>query len=178
MKIVSEATREELEAALAALDDPHKKFKDALKEGKRVRVKGWQWYSSETKFNWEYPPEMYEIEPEYCGYTEEQWQFVIDGKFDVKVSNLNASKTSERPYITLLTGLSPIQEDKFIIKDGSPRYCHIVRRKNHPQPAFGRSVEDNDWVLVHYKSGGRSLILASDVTWDSVDWFINFSNEG
>jgi len=79
VKLVSEATKEDLEAALAALDDPE--------------------------------PQL------YCGYTEEQWQFVIDGKFDVKVSNLNASKTSERPYITLLTGLSPIQEDKFIIKD-------------------------------------------------------------
>jgi len=45
-------------------DDPYKKFKDALKAGKRVRFKNYPWASDISLFDWNCPPEEYEIEPD------------------------------------------------------------------------------------------------------------------
>jgi len=188
VKIVSEATKEELEAAweefeaaLAALDEPYKPLINALKDGKRVRCTGGAWRAKgDIPFNWVLPPEDYEIEPEYCGYSEEQWQFVIDGGFDVMVSDFSDIDLDKK--IRIITNLKHVDASTnysfMTTASFSRRYCHIVRRKNHPQPAFGRSVKGSDTVVVHYTSGCLQLKFAEDVHWGDVDWFINLSNEG
>jgi len=199
VKLVSEATREELEAALAALRfkdeyfssdagtfvfdvDPYKPFKDALKKGKRVQYIGHGWRTKDDiPFHWNAPPEMYEIEPEpqrYCGYTLEQWQFVIDGGFDVKTSDKTLGRAKLRGYTYTLISVDTKSKSPFVCSHLSWKYCHIVRRKNHPQPAFGRSVNDDDRVMVYYNVNHHVLLFAEEVIWDEVDWFINFSNEG
>jgi len=200
VKLVSEATKEELEAALAALKfkdegfssdagtfvfdvDPYKPFKDALKEGKRVQYIGHGWRTKDDiPFCWNAPPEMYEIEPEpqlYCGYTEEQWQFVIDGGFDVKVSDGSLGVAKNKQVSATLIGMDASRQTPFRASDGYRwGYCHIVRRKNHPQPAFGRSVNDDDRVMVFYNVNHNVLLFAEEVIWDEVDWFINLSRDG
>jgi len=183
VKLVSDATKEELEAALAALDDPYKKFKDALKAGKRVQYIGHGWRTKDDiPFCWNAPPEMYEIEPEpqlYCGYTEEQWQFVIDGGFDVKVSDGSLAVAKNKQVSATLIGMDASRRTPFRASDGYHwGYCHIVRRKNHPQPAFGRSVEDSDWVVAHYEEDSHDLLQSEGVDWIAADWFINLSRGG
>jgi len=183
VKLVSEATKGELEAALAALDDPHKKFKEALKAGKRVRHCNGPWIDDAQDFAWDCPPEDYEIEtgqPElYCGYTEEQWQFVIDGGFDVKVSDGSLAVAKNKQVSATLIGMDTSRRTPFRASDGYHwGYCHIVRRKNHPQPAFGRSVEDSDWVVAHYEEDSHDLLQSEGVDWIAADWFINLSRGG
>jgi len=185
VKVVSEATKEELEAALATLDDLYKPFKDALKAGKRVRCYGGPWYAVTDKnfigFSWTLPPEEYEIEPEpilYCGHTKEEWQFVIDGGFDVKVSDESVDHAEKAIYTRALNRLYEGFEFPFEVTTNYWKYCHIVRRKNHPQPAFGRSVEDNDEVLCHYETGEYFYLTAGTISWDGIDWYINLSRDG
>jgi len=184
VKLVTEATREELEAALAALDDPYKKFKDALKAGKRVRYTGHGWRTKDDiPFRWNAPPEMYEIEPDqpelYCGHTLEQWKFVIDGVFDVKVSSESLSFAERETCVNTIHAIDIRNGAPFFTEDyESFSFCSIVRRKNHPQPAFGRSVNDRDWVLVHYEDDSHDLLQSEGVDWSVADWFINLSRDG
>jgi len=161
MLLVHEATKEELEAALAKLSDPYKKFKDALVAGKRVRFRygGWKTYK-ECTYTWNSKPEDYEIEPEYCGVTEEQWQFVIDGELLVRYGT--------GVILCRLTS----GELANIIK-GNVTNVSIVREKGIKQPAFGRDVGDNEPVVTHIKKQGIfRMNVARLVKWDDVDWFI------
>jgi len=184
MTSLAEATREELKQALAVLDDPYKPYKDALKAGKRVRCNGGEWHSLELYLRWELPPEDYEIEPGqpklYCGHTEEEWQFVSEGKFDVKVSDIGLDDAIKHEYTAPLHRFDTRRVKPFGRRDGLYwQYCHIVRRKNHPQPAFGRQFDHNDQVMVHYKTGGETkLRCATSILWSEVDWFINLSSDG
>jgi len=162
MKLVNEATKEELEAALAKLNDPYKKFKDALVAGKRVRIRGVDAWASkdDSMIFWCKPAEDYEIEPEYCGYTEEQWQFVIDGGFLI-VWQYCKGRQKLQQY-----------ELQDILK-GSDELVTIVREKGIKQPAFGRDVGYDAGVLIHYKVGNYCMMdRAANVKWDDVDWFI------
>jgi len=183
MTLIAEATREELEQALEALDvdDPYKPFKEALKAGKRVRCDGWVWLAKGDHVHWDFPPEAYEIEPDqptlYCGHTAQEWQFVIDGKFDVRVSNKSIDKAKCLVEKYRLREL--LVESEFPFKCAAAwRYCYIVRRKNHPQPTFGSKANDEDSVLVHYKNAGLFFSQANTVTWEEIDWFINLSRDG
>jgi len=120
MKLVTEATKEELEAALAKLNDP---------------------------------------EPEYCGYTEKQWQFVIDGGFLVRFGS--------GATLVKLTG-SRLDD----IINGSFINVSIVREKGIKQPAFGRDVNHRGSVLAHHKDGSLALHATECANWEYVDWFI------
>jgi len=174
MKLLNEATKEELEAALAKLNDPYKKFKDALDAGKRVRMCGFPWHIKEDDtFTWSNPPEEYEIEPEYCGYTEEQWQFVIDGKFLVQMHKMAMSLAEDCEVKLCLTDFKPKARNCFCNGVVEYMYCHIVREKGIKQPAFGRDVADNEPVVTHIKKQNIFRTnVARFVKWDDVDWFI------
>jgi len=164
MRLVCDATKQELERALDALrlptPDPYKKFKDALAAGKRVRCSpGGIW--STGVFNWMWEPSAYEIEPEYFGHTEEQWQFVIDGGFLVS-----------RQYSSGWHKLTQNELANMIRK--SNYKVSIVRQKGIKQPVFGRNVDVITSVLIHSKRGYGMYNYTNSqyVTWDDVDWFI------
>jgi len=185
MKLVSEATKEELKAALAALDDPYREFKEALEAGKRVRCAGFAWRTKyDTPFCWNAPLNQYEIEQEpepqlYCGYSEEQWQFVVDGGFDVKLGDESLDFTKYEKNIHNIRDFDRVGGTYFCSEDiESFSYCHIVRRKNHPQPAFGRSTERSDMMLVCYEDDSHDILQESSVEWHIVKWFINLSRDG
>jgi len=186
MKLVSEATKEELEQALAALNDPYKPFKDALNAGKRVRYKRYPWRTCTKLLSWDGAPEDYEIEPKlYCGHTEEEWQFVIDNKLRVLVYDNDWTGFDAVPSCKLILTSFTSYTNRY--EAGHPfltstacrgKYCHIVREKNHPQPAFGRSTEQSDMLLVCYEDDSHDILRDSEVEWDLVKWFINLSRDG
>jgi len=169
---VHEASKEELEAALAKLNDPYKKFKDALATGRRVRCAGGAWYNASTNsFSWLNPPEDYEIEPEYYGVTAAQWQFVIDGGFLITPYD---SSSEDVVWETHLVNMDVDRECKFETPDGARYFCcKIVREKGLKQPAFGRDIATDAKILVHNRHSGLcDLAVAGSTNWNSVDWFI------
>jgi len=159
--------------------DPYRKFKEALQAGKRVRFQKGAWCNTASDFSFNCPPSDYEIEPDkptlYCGHTAEQWQFVIDGEFDVKVSDSSLKIAYNRKSKYKLQSLDVKMGEVFIVNGCNWKYCHIVREKRHPQPAFGRDELNDDVLVAIHCTGGiddTRLRYAPYINWKEVDWFI------
>ena len=116
------------------------------------------------------------IEPElYCGLTEDEWQRVIDGGYDVMINDGYQTKVK-------LTGFTKGMTDaRFVsFEYGSSKYCEVVREIGHIQPHFQRLSKPgipDDAMVITYKAnyGWTPNGLAKDVRWSKVELFIQLT---
>lgn len=107
------------------------------------------------------------------GYTSEQWQTIIDGKFLCEFS----SDKNNWYGISTLTHFALRKESDSIFtpKDGVTwRYCRPLRTKGVRQPWFGGEcpVNENAYVYAKYDSDLDSTGRAIDINWRKVIEFI------